>query len=94
MVMSSHSRIDIQESAFGAGIWHFGRYVDRYATDGYDPPVSTLEAIDLAGQVGNLSVVDLTFPFDPPDLPLDDVKTTLKRNGLRAIAMISVLADQ
>ncbi|WP_218825759.1 sugar phosphate isomerase/epimerase [Streptosporangium subroseum] len=61
--------------------------MDRYATDGYGPPVSTLEAIDLAGQVGDLSVVDLTFPFDPPDLPLDDVKTALKRNGLRAIAV-------
>ncbi|MGC5016195.1 TIM barrel protein [Streptosporangium sp. DT93] len=85
--MSSHSRIDIHEPTFGAGIWHFGRYVDRYATDGYGPPVSTLEAIDLAGQVGDLSVVDLTFPFDPPELPLDEVKAALERNGLRAIAV-------
>ena len=23
---------------FGAGIWHFATYKDRYATDGYGPP--------------------------------------------------------
>ncbi|MCG5218243.1 sugar phosphate isomerase/epimerase family protein [Streptosporangium sp. KLBMP 9127] len=85
--MSSHDRIDIQEPTFGAGIWHFGRYVDRYATDGYGPPVDTLAAIDLAGQVGDLSVVDLTFPFDPPDLPVEEVRAALDRNGLRAIAV-------
>jgi hypothetical protein len=48
---------------FGAGIWHFATYVDRYATDGYGPPVSLIEAIDKAGQVGDLSVVDLNYPF-------------------------------
>jgi xylose isomerase len=72
---------------FGAGIWHFGRYVDRYATDGYGPPVDTLGAIDLAGQVGELSVVDLTYPFDPPDLPVERVEEALKSKGLRAIAV-------
>ena len=75
------------EPLFGAGIWHFGQYVDRYATDGYGPPVSTLEAIDRAGQVGSLSVVDLTFPFAPADLPVADVADALKRNSLRAIAI-------
>ena len=34
---------------FGAGIWLFGQFVDRYATDAYGPEVSTLEAIDGAG---------------------------------------------
>ncbi|MBB5136440.1 xylose isomerase [Thermocatellispora tengchongensis] len=85
--MSSHERIDIQMPTFGAGIWHFGRYVDRYATDGYGPPVSTLEAIDLAGQVGELSVVDMTYPFDPAGLGVDEVADALKRNNLRAIAV-------
>jgi xylose isomerase len=75
------------EPLFGAGIWHFGQYVDRYATDGYGPPVSTLEAIDRAGQVGSLSVVDLTFPFAPADLPVSDVADALERNNLRAIAV-------
>ena len=30
---------------FGAGIWMFQQFVDRYATDAYGPPVSTLQAI-------------------------------------------------
>ena len=37
---------------FGAGIWMFGQFVDRYATDAYGPAVSTLEAIERAGEVG------------------------------------------
>ena len=36
---------------FGAGIWHFATYVDRYATDGYGEPRSVLDAISLAGKV-------------------------------------------
>ena len=39
---------------FGAGIWHFATYVDRYATDGYGDPRTLLDAIDLAGQVRDL----------------------------------------
>ena len=27
---------------FGAGIWMFQQFVDRYATDAYGPPVGTL----------------------------------------------------
>ena len=48
---------------FGAGIWHFASYVDRYATDGYAEPIGMLEMIDRAGEVGDLSVVDLNYPF-------------------------------
>ncbi|MFI7707751.1 TIM barrel protein [Nonomuraea sp. NPDC049480] len=72
------------EPLFGAGLWHFGQFRDRYATDGYGPPVSTLEAIDRAGQVGSLSVVDINYPFNPPDV---EVEERLKANGLRAIAL-------
>ncbi len=28
---------------FGAGIWHFATYLDRYATDGYGTPRSVIE---------------------------------------------------
>ena len=48
---------------FGAGIWLFGQFVDRYATDAYGPPVSTLEAIDAAGAVGDIEVLDINYPF-------------------------------
>src|SRR6185312_8746316 len=72
--------------SFGAGLWMFGQFVDRYATDAYGPPVGTLEAIARAGQVGFLSVVDINFPFDP-GVTVQAVKDALSRNGLRAIAV-------
>ena len=52
-----------QNLRFGAGLWMFGRFVDRYAGDGYGPPVDTLEAIERAGKVGELEVVDINYPF-------------------------------
>ena len=76
-----------QEPRYGAGLWHFAQYVDRYATDGYGPPVTTLEAIDLAGQVGDLSVVDINYPFNPPGLLTSHVAEALKRNQLTAIGI-------
>jgi xylose isomerase len=76
-----------QEPRYGAGLWHFASYVDRYATDGYGPPVTTLEAIDLAGKVGDLSVVDINYPFNPPGLPVSEVAERLKRNNLTAIGI-------
>jgi xylose isomerase len=75
------------EQLYGAGIWHFASYVDRYATDGYGDPVPLPEAIDRAGQVGDLSYVDLTYPFVDPDLAMGDVKAALARNGLSVIGI-------
>ena len=72
---------------FGAGLWHFGQFRDRYATDGYGPPVSTLEAIKIAGSVQDLSVVDLLYPFNPVDLELSQVTDALHAAGLSAIAV-------
>lgn len=77
----------VQEPRYGAGLWHFGQFLDRYATDGYGPPVTTLEAIGKAGQVGDLSVVDLNFPFNPGTLSLDEVGAALKENGLAAVGL-------
>ncbi len=71
---------------FGAGLWHFASYLDRYAVDGYGPARTTLEAIALAGSVGELSVVDLTYPFTP-GVTLDEVKDALKANNLTAIGI-------
>jgi len=71
---------------FGAGLWMFGQFVDRYATDAYGPPVGTLEAIARAGEVGSLSVVDINYPFDP-GVSVDQVKSALEAAGLRAIAV-------
>ena len=71
---------------FGAGLWHFASYVDRYATDGYGPPITTLDAIELAASVGDLSVVDLNYPFTP-GVGLDEVKDALKAANLTAIGI-------
>lgn len=77
----------MSKQRYGAGIWHFATYVDRYATDGYGPPRSLIEMIDLAGQVDELSVVDINFPFADPAPSLDQVEEALKRNNLSVIGI-------
>lgn len=72
---------------YGAGIWHFATFVDRYATDGYGPNRSLIEMIDLAGQVDDLSVVDINYPFVDSSLSLDTVGEALKRNNLSVIGI-------
>lgn len=72
---------------FGAGIWHFATYVDRYATDGYGPQRSLLEMIDLAGQVDDLSVVDINYPFPGGDVSMGEVEEALHRNQLSVIGI-------
>lgn len=71
---------------FGAGLWHFASYVDRYATDGYAPPVTTLEQIDRAGAVGELSYVDVPYPFTE-GVTVAEVEAALAKNGLLAIGV-------
>ena len=77
----------MSQQRYGAGIWHFATYVDRYATDGYGPPRTLIEMIDLAGQVDDLSVVDINYPFVDKDLSLDTVEQALDRNGLTVIGI-------
>ncbi len=75
------------ERTFGAGIWLFGQFVDRYATDAYGPPVDTLKAIDRAGEVGDLVALDVNYPFSDPGITTAQVKAALERNKLQAIAI-------
>lgn len=72
---------------YGAGIWHFATYVDRYATDGYGEPRTMLDAIDFAGKVGDLSVVDLNYPFFGGDFSHEQISDALQRNGLGVIGI-------
>ncbi len=72
---------------YGAGIWHFATYVDRYATDGYGDPRSIIDAIELAGQVEDLSVVDLNWPFFGGDFTNEQVKAALAKAGLSVIGI-------
>jgi xylose isomerase len=73
--------------AFGAGIWMFQQFVDRYATDAYGPPVSTLEAIERAAAVGDIRVLDINYPFAGDDVTVEQVRDALRRTGLRAQAI-------
>jgi xylose isomerase len=77
----------VSNQRYGAGIWHFATYVDRYATDGYGEPRTILDAIDFAGQVGDLSVVDLNYPFFGGSFTNDQVDAALKRNNLEVIGI-------
>ncbi len=77
----------MSKQRYGAGIWHFATYVDRYATDGYGPPRTLLEMIDLAGQVEDLSVVDINHPFPGGGVSVEEVETALKRNNLSVIGI-------
>jgi len=77
----------VSKQRYGAGIWHFATYVDRYATDGYGPPRSLIEMIDLAGQVDDLSVVDINYPFPGGETSFDKVEEALKRNNLSVIGI-------
>ena len=72
---------------FGAGVWLFGRFLDRYATDGYGPAVGICEAIRLAGQVEGLEALDLNFPFWDEGEDLARVRDALEEAGLRASAV-------
>src|ERR1700712_781146 len=75
------------EQVYGAGIWHFATYVDRYATDGYGDSRSVIDAIDIAGQVRDLSVVDLNYPFFGGDFTNEQVGEALLRNKLSVIGV-------
>jgi xylose isomerase len=72
---------------YGAGIWHFATYVDRYATDGYGAPRTILDAIRLAGQVGSISVVDLNYPFFGGDFSNDEISAALAESNLDVIGI-------
>src|SRR3954465_353744 len=68
---------------FGAGIWLFGQFVDRYATDAYGPAGSTIEAIEAAGRVGDIEVLDINYPFTD-GVGVDEVRDALAANGISA----------
>ena len=81
--MTSVSR----DRRFSAGIWMFGQFVDRFATDGYGPEVSMPDAIRVAASVGGIESVDLNFPFWGPGASISSVRSALDETGLRAQAI-------
>jgi xylose isomerase len=79
---------------FGAGVWMFGRFVDRYATDGYGPSVSMPDAIRAASEVGGIATLDLNFPFWGTDVDLAEIRGALDETGIRAAAITPEIYTQ
>jgi xylose isomerase len=71
---------------FGAGLWMFGSFVDRYASDGYGPEVDTLNAIKRVGEVDEIKVVDINYPFGG-DINTSQVKEAFAEAGIKAHAV-------
>ena len=87
--MASHSSPDVSSRPlqFGAGLWVFGQFVDRYAADAYGPPVDTLQAIQRAASVDGIVALDVNMPWPEEHLSVRDVKAELADHGLRANAI-------
>jgi xylose isomerase len=71
----------------------FGRFVDRYATDGYGPAVALTEAIRTAATVDGLESLDLNWPFWG-DATLADVRGALEETGLTTLAITPEIYTQ
>lgn len=82
----------MSERQFTGGMWVFGRIIDRYATNGYGPPVGTLEAIRLAGET-QLAGLDLNYPFDE-GVSITEVREELGRQNLRAVCITPIIYDR
>jgi xylose isomerase len=66
----------------------FGRFLDRYATDGYGPAVEITDAIRTAASVGGIESLDLNYPFwGTGDVSVAAVRSALEESGLRALAI-------
>ena len=71
----------------------FGRFVDRYATDGYGPAVPLTDAIRTAATVEGLESLDLNWPFWG-DATLADVRAALDDTGLTTLAITPEIYTQ
>lgn len=69
----------MSELNFSADFAMFGQDPSGFGPSG----VGTLEAIDCAGEVGELAGFDLAYPF-VSDVSINDIKEALARNDLRA----------
>lgn len=71
---------------YTAGMWVFGQIIDRYATDGYGEPVSTIAILDMAKQAGVVGL-DLNFPSPDPQLAANDLVKAMKDRELAPICV-------
>ncbi len=76
----------MNQPEFGAGLWNFATYKDRYAVDGYGDARSTLDQLALAAATDDIRWVDITYPFSP-GVTLADVKAGLATHNLSCIGI-------
>jgi xylose isomerase len=73
----------------------FGRFLDRYATDGYGPEVAFTDAIRIAASVGGIESLDLNYPFwGAGEVSVAAVRSALDESGLRALAITPEIYTQ
>ena len=75
---------------YTAGMWVFGQIIDRYATDGYNDPPSTLDIIRQAAEAG-LVGMDLNYPWPEADLSPEEVSAALTTAGMTAVCITPVI---
>ena len=78
-----------KELTFGAGLWMFGQFVDRYATDAYGDWKSNLRAIALGLEalraVDRYGLAPEDLLFDPLVLPISTGMEESRRDGIETI---------
>jgi len=79
--------------AFTAGMWVYGQIIDRYATDGYNDPPSTLDIIAQAAESG-LVGLDLNYPWPEADLTPEAVSAALAAAGLSTVCITPVIYNR
>ena len=65
----------------------FGQFVDRFASGGYGPEVSITDAIRRAASVGEITALDLNYPFWSSEIGVGEVRSVLEETGLRTLAI-------
>jgi xylose isomerase len=81
------------QRTYTAGMWVYGQIIDRYATDGYNDPPSTLEIIRQAADSG-LVGLDLNYPWPEPDLTPEQVGAAMTEAGLSTVCITPVIYNR
>ncbi len=75
------------ERKYGVGLWIFGRLSDRFVADGYKPAKSLDERLRMASEVPLVKGVELAYPSDLQELPLEDLRRKLSALNLTISAI-------
>ena len=77
----------MKKQEFGAGIWHFATYLDRYAKGGKREPRCVIETIKLVRKVKYFAYVDINYPYFGVEFSNEQIKKALDKAGLKVIGI-------